>query len=279
MVPPAVMDLLQFKAQAGRDIDEVLRDVGDEKRGRNSVFYHLRDSESLPEEEKTRERLQDEATLMVMAGTESLAKSLQYGTFYLHYYPETLGRLRTELAAARGKTSDGRLSLSELLRLPYLNAVILETNRLTFGVTNRMIRYSPTETLTYTASYGPNKGQTYVLPPGTKMSCLTWCTHMNEELFPDPLTFDPERWVGQSDEVNRRKRSMMALGKGQRKCVGMNVANAGMCLVLEEVVGYEMELFETGYEDVAFLHDYQIAHPRLDTQGIRVTVSGKHDLL
>ena len=231
-ISPAVMDLIKFKANAGRDIEAVLADTKNEKKGRHSVFYELRDSEILPPEEKTLPRLQDEATILVMAGTESTAKSLGYGSFYLLYYPETLRKLRDELRGARGRSENEELSLTELLQLPYLNAVMLETNRLTFGVTNRMTRYSPTETLTYTASYGRNKGTTYTFPPGTEMSCITYCTHTNEELFPDPLTFDPERWTGNGEGVKMRKRSMMAMGKGHRRCLGMSVANAAMCLVL-----------------------------------------------
>lgn len=212
-----------------------------------------------------------------MAGTESLAKSIGYGSYYLQRYPATLSKLRAELQQARAESDDGELSLATLLTLPYLSAVINETNRLTFGVTNRLARYSPTETLSYTASYGPHKGTTYTLPPGTRMGCLTYCTHTNEELFPDPFVFDPERFVGQSEEVHKRKRCMMALGKGHRRCLGINVANSGMCLVLAALAGLEMELWETGYEDVAFLHDYQIAHPRLDTKGIQVKVKGRRE--
>ena len=275
-VPPAVMDMIRFKARARKDIEGVLEDRMDEKKGRRSVFYELRDSPILPPEEKTVDRLQDEATLLVMAGTESTSKSLGYASFYLLEYPETLERLRQELENARHELGSERLSLSHLLALPYLNAVINETNRLTFGVTNRMLRHSPSETLTYTARYGPHKGITYTLPPGTSMSCITYCTHTNESLFPDPFVFDPERFLGNSDEVNRRKKCMMALGKGHRRCLGINVANAGMCLMLASFVEFEMELYETDGSDVAFKHDYQIAHPKLDSLGIRFRVKGKY---
>lgn len=275
-IPPAVTDLINFKNQAGQDIEAVLADVKDKNRGRGSVFYELRDNEDLPSHEKTVPRLQDEATILVMAGTESLAKSLQYASYYLLANPRMLQKLRDELSEARKTSADNTLDLPVLLGLPYLTATIQETNRLTFGVTNRMLRYSPTEALSYTATHGPHKGKSYVFPPGTRLSCLTWCTHTNEELFPEPLTFDPERFVGQTPEVTRRKKSLMAMGKGHRRCLGLNLANAAMALVLTRFVEGdlgEMELFETTYEDVEFKHDYQIAHPRLDTKGIRVVAT------
>ena len=185
-IPPAVMDLLRFQARAREDIEAVLADKTNDKRGRHSVFYDLRDTPILPPQEKTVERLQDEATLLVMAGTESTAKSLGYASFYLLHHPETLEKLRNELNEARRSSNGDRLSLNNLLALPYLNAVIHETNRLTFGVTNRMLRYSPTETLKYTASYGPHKGTTYVLAT-TDRDVLSHLLHSYQRgTFPGP---------------------------------------------------------------------------------------------
>ncbi|USW50016.1 Putative cytochrome P450 [Septoria linicola] len=90
-----------------------------------------------------------------------------------------------------------------------------------------------------------------------------------EALFPDPLTFDPERFMGQSPEVMKRKKCLMAMGKGHRRCLGLNLANAGMALVLARFVSEAgaMKLWETTYEDVEFKHDYQIAHPKVEYQG------------
>ncbi|CAJ2500102.1 Uu.00g029550.m01.CDS01 [Anthostomella pinea] len=79
-----------------------------------------------------------------------------------------------ELADTTKQSGEGKpLAWSTLLAVRYLAAVIHEANRLSFGVTWRTMRHSPTETLTYTASYGPNTRATYVLPSGTRMSTVT----------------------------------------------------------------------------------------------------------
>ncbi|SMR43603.1 unnamed protein product [Zymoseptoria tritici ST99CH_1A5] len=277
-IPPAVMDLMRFRARCRADIEAVFKDRKNDNKGRHSIFYELRDSPSLPPEEKTVRRLQDEAQLLVMAGTESLAKSLAIASFHLISNPSTLSTLRAELSSARQTSQhpDQPVPLTTLLTLPYLNAVITEANRLSFGVTNRIVRYSPTETLSYTASSGPHKGTNYVFPPRTKMSCCTYCTHTNPSLFPDPLKFLPERFLGEGDEVAKRKRCMMALGKGHRRCLGINVANAGMCLIVAAVAEWDMKAWDTDERDVAFLHDYQVAHGRLDSKGVRVVVKGRN---
>lgn len=276
-IPEGIRDMIAFRNDAGEQIAAILADQTNDNKGERSVFYELRDTPILPPEEKTASRLQDEATLLVMAGTESTAKSLAIAAFYLLSQPDVLENLRDQIAKAK-KQAGGRLSLSIMPTLPYLSAVIWEANRPSFGVTGRSVRYSPTETLIYTASYGPNKGQSYVLPPRTWMSTVTLCTHLNESLYPDPWCFDPRRWIGDSEEVGRRKRYMHALGKGHRKCLGINVANAAMSLVLAAFVEYDMKLFETTESDVKFKYDFQISHPELDSKGVRAVVEGKNAL-
>ena len=65
---------------------------------------------------------------------------------------------------------------------------------------------------------------------------------------------------------------MHALGKGHRRCLGINVANAALSLVLHEITKYDMTLFETDERDIKFQHDYQISHPRLDSKGIQAVI-------
>jgi len=63
----------------------------------------------------------------------------------------------------------------------------------------------------------------------------------------------------------------MAFNKGSRKCLGVELARAELYLVTAALVrGFEMELWETGVEEVAFVRDYQVAMPAVGSQGVRV---------
>lgn len=118
-------DIIRFKQDTRQRITAVLADNDTSQKGRYSVFHELKDSSILPPEEKTIGRLEDEAMLLVMAGTESPTKSLGIAAFYLLHQPEVMNKLRSEIADARRR--QGRtLSLVDLLALPYLNAVLTE---------------------------------------------------------------------------------------------------------------------------------------------------------
>jgi cytochrome P450 len=184
--------------------------------------------------------------------------------------PLIFDKLRTELSNA---PSAG--SWTELEKLPYLSAVIEEGNRLSFGVTARTARIAP-EPLTYSPSShvkSPTTGsQTYTIPPGTPISISTLSAHTAESVFPDPFTFDPERWLG--EEGRQRRKFQMAFSKGGRRCLGIELARAELYLVIAALVqGFNMTLWRTDASDVAFQHDYQVATPKLDSEGVQVKVT------
>ncbi|KAF2649416.1 cytochrome P450 [Lophiostoma macrostomum CBS 122681] len=261
LVPPGVSDLINFRKVIRHDLEEIFADSENTLKGPvNSVFYGLKDNSDLPDDERTIDRLEEEGSLLIMAGTESTAKSMQIAHYHLLANPSIMSHLRDELSKAGNPTT-----LKALEQLPYLSAVIYEANRLSFGLTFRNTRVAPEpEVLQY---------KQYALPPGTAVSMSTLCIHTNEDIFPDPWTFNPDRFLGR-EGLDRRK-YMMSMGRGTHKCIGINLANAEMCMAIAAVARYEMELFETDEDDVKFLHDYHVSHPRLGSKGVRAKVVSK----
>lgn len=236
--------------------------------GKESVYASVLDSPVLPALEKSLLRLEQEGALLVLAGTESPAKSLNIIFYHLLANPSILNKLRTELG-----TVSTPASWSKLEQLPYLSAVLEEGNRLSFGVTARTARIAY-EPLTYTpSSYvasHPSTGKSYTIPPGTPISITTLSAHTAESVFPNPFNFDPERWLG--DAGRERRKFQMAFSKGGRKCLGIELARAELYLVTAALVkAFDMALWETDESDVSFMHDYQVAMPKLGSKGVRIT--------
>lgn len=253
-----------MKAQASGD-------DGKNRRGptqKEAVYESVMVNESLPPQERTLIRLEQEGALLALAGTESPAQSLSIIFYHLLANPSLLKKLREEID---GVPADA--SWPQLEKLPYLMAVIEEGNRLSFGVTARIGRRAYEELIFTPSSYAttPGTGKSYKIPARTPMSISTLSVHTAESVFPDPFTFDPERWLGESGR--ERKRFQMAFTKGSRKCLGIELANAELCLVIASLVrSFDMTLHETDGRDVSFEHDCQIAIPKMGSKGVRAMV-------
>lgn len=242
--------------------------AGSDSPSAKSVYYTVLDSPILPEPEKALLRLEQEGALLVLAGTESPAKSLNMIFYHLLANPQMMSKLREELS-----TIEHPASWTQLERLPYLTAVIEEAHRLSFGVTARTARIAR-ETLTYTpTSYAAsNNGKSFKIPAGTPMSTTTLSAHTAPSVFPDPFVFDPERWLG--DEGRKLQKYQMSFGKGSRKCLGIELARAEMYLVTVALVrGFDMKLWKTEASDVAFVHDYHVSMPSLEFKGLEATMT------
>jgi cytochrome P450 len=232
--------------------------------GKESVYSLVLSNPNLPPAEKSLQRLEQEGALLVLAGTESPARTLTIIFFHLLSNPSLLATLHAELA-----TVPNEASWIELEKLPYLGAVIEEGNRLSWGVTARMARIAH-EPLTYTPSiHASRPGKSYTIPSGTPLSTTTLSAHTSPSVFPSPYTFDPSRWLG--DAGRERKKYQMAFSNGSRKCLGMELARAELYLVTARLVsGFELELYETRESEVAFVRDYQVAMPEVGCLGVRV---------
>jgi cytochrome P450 len=108
-----------------------------------------------------------------------------------------------------------------LEQLPYLSAVLLEAIRLSYGVATRLPRIAPDETLIYEGKFGDKPVQ-HIIPPGTAIGMSSVLMHANQDIFPDPDEFRPERWL--MENGTRRKELegyLFSFGKGTRQCLGM----------------------------------------------------------
>lgn len=229
-----------------------------------TIFHDILTSD-LSQSEKTLDRLWQEGQTFVAAGTETTAWCLTVITFYLLQSPEQLKRLRKELLEANATTS------TQLEKLPYLTAIIQEGLRLSYGVSTRLPRVSPNVELLL------NDGQkTWVIPSNTPVSMSAGIQHLDPRIFPDPTSFQPERWL----DSKGLDKYLASFSKGSRQCVGMNLAYSELYLCLNAVFTRygaadmgapgRMELFETTIDDVELKHDLFVPIPKLDSKGVRV---------
>jgi cytochrome P450 len=241
-----------------------------------TVFHEILDS-NLPEREKTVERLWQEAQIFTFAGTETAAWALSVMTFYLLSMPEVLQQLKVELDTAIPDPQK-MPPWKELERLPYLSAVIQEGLRLSIGVSTRQHRISPDETLIL-----DDGSKEWAIPAGSSIAMSNPTIHFNPDIFPDPTSFDPERWL----KSPGLEKYLWSFSKGPRQCLGINLAYAElyMCIAMlfrqferpssgekegESGTLGTIELFATTLDDVTFHHDTFGPFPKEGSKGVRV---------
>lgn len=207
-------------------------------------------------------RLIDEGQTVVGAGSITTAEMLAAMMFHVVEDAQVMSDLQSELQPVMRRSSN-RPSSNDLEKLPYLTAIIKEVLRLYFGLSQRLPRVHDHDM--------PFKGT--IIPKGTAISMSSFQVHMDPNIFPDPMSFKPERWLKSGERLDKY---LVAFGRGTRHCLGINLAWAEMYLALAAMCApgrFNYELFETDLSDVKIEHDYGVAFPRLATKGVRVSVS------
>lgn len=171
------------------------------------MIHDILDS-NLPAKDKKLERLLDEVATISGAGFETTASVLRLVIFHIFSNPAILERLRDELASS---SMDDTQDIKRLERLPYLTSVLMEGLRLSPAVASRSARIAPDRDLWY---------KEWRIPAGTPIGMTTLLMHTDENLYPDPMRFDPERWT----DLEARKKTEKTYGpfsRGTRNCLGM----------------------------------------------------------
>eukprot|EP01031_Cornospumella_fuschlensis_P030487 gene30487-36848_t len=154
--------------------------------------------------------------IFYIAGAETTAVTLNWICFFLALHPEVQERVRAEAAS---QTTDSLIGLEGLGRLPYTRAVVKEAVRLRSSVALQAADLEedvPSVTL--------SNGLT------VRQGELVWIDidglMTDEEVFPRPQTFWPERWLPEhSDPValSKMEEAFLAFGSGPRVCPGIHL--------------------------------------------------------
>ncbi|PVI02270.1 putative P450 monooxygenase [Periconia macrospinosa] len=264
-VNPPVMLLINFqklfltKQDLANQIKGIKSGGTSSKEEKQNIFRQLLDGD-LPAEEKAIPRLVDEGQTMIAAGQETSSFFLQQASYFILANPDVHSKLKAELREAI-PDSKSIPPLARLEELPYLHAVVQEVHRFSHGVVGRLERVSPDKIIQY---------KDWVIPPGTPVAMTSLLQHRDPSKFPNPMKFDPDRWLTQS-ESGRLEKYLVPFSKGTRQCMGINLATAEIYLTLATVFRrFDMELYQTSERDAEVTADFFIPHCHEDSKGVRV---------
>lgn len=193
-------------------IDEC-RKGQDEQEHILALMLSARDESGQP---MTDAELQDELITMIAAGHETTAIGLAWAFFWLHKHPAILRRLVDEIEVLGPEPSPDALA-----KLPYLSAVCDEA-----------LRRSPILPIVPRRLVKPFRLFDWEIPPGAGVAAAVAAVHFDPNLYPEPDTFRPERFL----ERKYSPFEFIPFGGGYRRCLGAAFAGYEMRIVLGTIV-------------------------------------------
>ncbi|GAW21086.1 hypothetical protein ANO14919_105990 [Xylariales sp. No.14919] len=184
-------------------------------------------------EEKEFSPVWSEAALLYTAGGETSSTTMSALFFYLSRYPECYRKLASEIRSIFEKGTDIRTG-PKLASCSYLRACIEETLRLAPPVTGalwRQLAHDDTE------ENGPLIIDGHVISPGTQVGVCIYAIHHNEDYFPDPFAFIPERWLG-ATRTSQQFQAYAPFSLGSRSCPGKAMAYMQISLTIAKILWY-----------------------------------------
>ncbi len=211
--PPIWVPIPAHRAfkEAVRQLDAaVARLIADRRSGRPradllQMLLDARDEDGRPMEPRL---LRDELVTLIVAGHETVASALTWAWALLAQHPAAADRVAVEAAAA-----------PELdpARLPFATAVFDEALRL----------YPPAWLITRQATEDDDLDGLRV-PAGSLVIVSPYVVQRRPELWPEPETFRPERFLG----APAPRFAYLPFGAGPRLCIGQAYARIEGAIVL-----------------------------------------------
>lgn len=174
----------------------------------------------------TREEVVAQCKDLMFAGTDSSGMNFSTLVWHLSRNPSVYATLKSEITSADPVVDPSTL--------PYLRACIREALRLSMANPTRLPRVVPSEGWTY---HCPSDGITYRFPAGTLVSAQIHTLHFNAQVFPNPHTFNPSRWIDSDEkQLELMNRDFIPFGLGSRQCIARNLAMTELFLVGRAIV-------------------------------------------
>lgn len=207
---------------------------------REDMFHFLFQAKD-PETGKAAFTLDDllgEADLLVLAGADTATTAISAAFFYITHNPQVYAKLKHELLTTFTSIDEIR-SGPKLSSCKYLRACLDESMRMSPPVAADL----PRKVLPGGMRLGGD-----MIPAGTSVGTDTYALHHNEQIFPDPFKFRPERWIADEKnnkttavDVARSESAFSPFSTGPRGCIAKNLAYLELMITVGRVL-YSMDM-------------------------------------
>uniref|UniRef100_UPI0037E77281 cytochrome P450 n=1 Tax=Semicossyphus pulcher TaxID=241346 RepID=UPI0037E77281 len=177
-------------------------------------------------------------TELLLAGVDTTSNTISWCLYHLAKEPEIQEKLYQEVISV---CPGDKVPVSDdISHMPYLKAIIKETLRL-YPVVPGNARITVDNEITV---------GDHVFPKNTLFHLCHYAASYDENIFHDPHTFLPERWLRGAEEKSKQHPfGSVPFGFGIRACLGRRLAELEMYLLLSRLIKtFEMRPDPAGTE-------------------------------
>ncbi|KAF7011923.1 hypothetical protein CFC21_026170 [Triticum aestivum] len=171
-----------------------------------------------------RQTLRSLFTDLFSAGSDTSSSTVEWAMTELLQNPASMSSACNELAEVIG--SKRNIEEDDIVRLPYLQAVIKETFRL-HPPGPFLLPRKPERTL---------KIAGYTIPKDSRVFINVWAIGRDKDVWTEPEKFMPERFLGSTVDFRGADFELLPFGAGRRICPGMPLAIRMVHLVLASLL-------------------------------------------
>ncbi|KAI9448700.1 cytochrome P450 [Lactarius psammicola] len=161
---------------------------------------------------------------MYISGVDSTASSMASLFVVLTLYPDVQRRAQAQIDSVISR--DRLPTFEDRSRLPYIEAICKELLRWQV-VSPQGVPHASTEDGVYRGLF---------IPKGSLVVTNIWAILHNPDLFPDPETFKPGRFLNEDGTFRDDPTISLAFGAGKRICPGRHLAEATLFTVTASVL-------------------------------------------
>ncbi|XWS68521.1 hypothetical protein CRYUN_Cryun04dG0097600 [Craigia yunnanensis] len=204
-------------------MDGRLQRMIDENRSKqegNTMIHHLLSLQQSQPQYYTDQIIKGLILVLVLAGTDTTAATLEWALSALLNHPDVLKKARDELDAKVGQ--ENLIDEPHISELPYLQNIKSETFRL-YPAAPLLVPHLASHDCTI---------DEYNVPRNTMVLINAWAINRDPKLWDDPLIFKTERFENGETESYK----FMPFGLGRRACPGANLAQRVVGLTLGSLI-------------------------------------------
>ncbi|KAL2211455.1 cytochrome P450 [Sarocladium strictum] len=170
-----------------------------------------------------------ESLILLTTGGDTVASGLAATFFYLSRNPACHRKLAKEIRTKFPNSGSikGGIVLDSCR---YLRACIDEALRMSPPVPTNLWRQQ------VAADKTPLTIDGHYVPKGTLFGVNLYAFSHNEEIFTDPHTYTPDRWLGEDEATKRMKDSFASFSIGPRNCAGKEIAYLEMSIAIAKTL-------------------------------------------